>query len=124
MLVVSVADQIGMSSWHALNQAVGVNVLPLAMPPLRDHPDDVAELAEHFLDRVAQREGKAKKTIEPDALALLDRLLLHHGEPFADSSAIPTWLVSELAAAHVKVVLTGDGGDESFAGYRNVVLAR
>lgn len=55
--------------------------------------------------------------VEPDAMALLGRLLRQHGEPFADASAIPTFLVAELARPHVKVVLTGDGGDESFAGY-------
>ena len=55
--------------------------------------------------------------VEPDALALLGRLQAYHGEPFADGSAIPTFLVSEMARRHVKVVLTGDGGDESFAGY-------
>jgi asparagine synthase (glutamine-hydrolysing) len=55
--------------------------------------------------------------VRPDALGLLARLARQHGEPFADSSAIPTFLVSELAQRHVKVVLTGDGGDESFAGY-------
>jgi asparagine synthase (glutamine-hydrolysing) len=58
-----------------------------------------------------------EQLVAPDALSILDSLLSHYGEPFADSSAIPTFLVSELAAGSVKVVLTGDGGDESFAGY-------
>lgn len=58
-----------------------------------------------------------ERLLAPDAMSILDTLMRHHGEPFADSSAIPTYLVSELAAGSVKVVLTGDGGDESFAGY-------
>jgi len=58
-----------------------------------------------------------ERIVRPDALAVLDALVDHHGEPFADSSSIPTFLVSQLASEHVKVVLTGDGGDESFAGY-------
>jgi asparagine synthase (glutamine-hydrolysing) len=65
--------------------------------------------------------------LEPDAVGLVDELVGRYGEPFADASAIPTLLVSRLARGQVKVVLTGDGGDESFAGYdryRALELAR
>jgi asparagine synthase (glutamine-hydrolysing) len=55
--------------------------------------------------------------VRPDAVELLGDLVGRYGEPFADSSAIPTFLVSRMAREHVKVVLTGDGGDETFAGY-------
>ncbi len=55
--------------------------------------------------------------VRPNSIELVEKLVRHFDEPFGDSSAIPTYLVSQFAAQHVKVALTGDGGDELFAGY-------
>jgi asparagine synthase (glutamine-hydrolysing) len=55
--------------------------------------------------------------VEPDALSILPKLVRHYGEPYADSSAIPTFYVAQMTRRHVTVALNGDGGDESFAGY-------
>jgi asparagine synthase (glutamine-hydrolysing) len=59
--------------------------------------------------------------LRPDAVELLPKLVESFDEPFGDSSALPTYLVSELASGHVKVALSGEGGDELFGGYYTYV---
>lgn len=76
---------------------------------------------------VAQRFGTEhhELMLEPDVFDVLDDLIWYLDEPFGDSSAIPTYMVSKIAAEEVTVVLSGDGGDEVFAGYdRYAVEAR
>jgi asparagine synthase (glutamine-hydrolysing) len=62
--------------------------------------------------------------VKPDALSILPTLVEHYGEPYADSSAIPTYYVSRETRRHVTVALNGDGGDESFAGYERYAAMR
>ncbi len=78
-----------------------------------------------WAEQVARQLGTEHHSfrVEPTALRLLPDLVWHHDQPFADSSAIPTYLVSKLTRAHVTVALTGDGGDELFAGYERFYAA-
>jgi asparagine synthase (glutamine-hydrolysing) len=80
----------------------------------------VAEFDEtHYAREVAQHLGTDhhEERVEPDAVSVLPKLVWHYDEPFADSSAIPTYYVAQMTRRHVTVALTGDGGDELFAGY-------
>lgn len=71
--------------------------------------------------RVARQYGTdhTQFQVEADAWGMLPRLVWEFGQPFGDAAAIPTYYVSQCARQHVTVALTGDGGDESFAGYSN-----
>ena len=62
--------------------------------------------------------------VKPNAIEILPKLVWHYNEPFADSSAIPTYYVANLTKDFVKVVLTGDAGDENFAGYPRYLRSR
>src|SRR5437899_335104 len=78
---------------------------------------DFSEL--HHARRVAEHVGADHHefVVRPDAMEILPMLVEHYGEPFADSSAIPSYYVSRETRKYVTVALNGDGGDECFAGY-------
>ena len=78
---------------------------------------DFSELK--YARRVAEHVGAEYNEfiVRPNALEIIPTLVEHYGEPYADSSAIPTYYVSKETRKHVTVALNGDGGDESFAGY-------
>jgi asparagine synthase (glutamine-hydrolysing) len=85
---------------------------------------DFSEL--HHARRVAERVGADHHEfiVRPDAMEVLPLLVEHYGEPYADSSAIPTYYVSRETRRHVTVALNGDGGDECFAGYERYAAMR
>ena len=78
---------------------------------------DFSEL--HHARRIAEHVGADHHEfiVRPDAVEVLPTLVEHYGEPYADSSAVPTYYVARETRKHVTVALNGDGGDESFAGY-------
>jgi asparagine synthase (glutamine-hydrolysing) len=85
---------------------------------------DFSELK--YAKRVAEHVGAEyhEFIVRPNALEILPTLVEHYGEPYADSSAIPTYYVSHETRKHVTVALNGDGGDESFAGYERHAAMR
>jgi asparagine synthase (glutamine-hydrolysing) len=85
---------------------------------------DFSEL--HHARRVAEHVGAEHHEfiVKPDAMEVLPLLVEHYGEPYADSSAIPTYYVSRETRRHVTVALNGDGGDECFAGYERYAAMR
>jgi asparagine synthase (glutamine-hydrolysing) len=76
-----------------------------------------------YARQIAQRFGTVHEEflVRADAIDIVPRIVRHYGEPFADSSAIPSFYLAELTRRHVTVALNGDGGDESFAGYQRYV---
>jgi asparagine synthase (glutamine-hydrolysing) len=82
---------------------------------------DFSEL--HHARRIAEHIGADHHEfiVRPDAVEVLPLLVEHYGEPYADSSAVPTYYVARETRKHVTVALNGDGGDESFAGYERYI---
>lgn len=82
------------------------------------------EYSELGFAKDAARRWNADHCVEivtPNALEILPKLVKHYGEPFGDSSSIPTYYVSQLARSVVPMILSGDGGDEMFGGYHSYV---
>jgi asparagine synthase (glutamine-hydrolysing) len=88
--------------------------------------DDEGHDEREYARQVARHFGTNhhERVVEPHAVDLVEQLLWHHDQPFGDSSAIPTYLLSEFTSEHVTVALSGDGGDELFAGYERFAAAR
>lgn len=86
--------------------------------------EDFSELK--YAKRVAEHIGAEHHEfiVKPNAIEILPMLVEHYGEPYADSSSIPTYYVSRETRKHVTVALNGDGGDESFAGYERYLAMR
>lgn len=111
-----------------LSGGVDSSAVVQAMAGLSDGPvntcsiafDDPAFNESEFAQKVADRyrTNHRVETVRSDDFDLIDTLALLYDEPYADSSAIPTYRVCQLARKHVTVALSGDGGDETFGGYR------
>ncbi|MGD8316175.1 MAG: asparagine synthase (glutamine-hydrolyzing) [Myxococcales bacterium] len=85
---------------------------------------DFSELP--YAKMVSERYGTDhhQLVVEPDMASVIPQLVRHYGEPFADSSALPTWYLCQYTQTGVTVALSGDGGDEAFGGYRRYAHAR
>src|ERR687886_2668229 len=113
----------------ALDAFLAVNSSLLAALAAQELAEPLRTFSIGFEERSFDELGDARKVaqqyatdhrelvLRPDAAMLLPALADAFDEPFADSSALPTYLVSQLAATHVKVALSGEGGDELFGGY-------
>ncbi|HEY0971416.1 MAG TPA: asparagine synthase (glutamine-hydrolyzing), partial [Gemmatimonadales bacterium] len=96
----------------AARRAPGVRTFSISM-------DDAAFDESRYAAEVARILGTEHHVFRavPDLLGTLPEMVSHFGEPYADSSALPTWLLARETRRHVTVALGGDGGDEAFAGY-------
>ncbi len=117
-----------------LSGGVDSSAIVAIMARLSDHPIPTFTIG--FEDRdgfdersyariVATRYGTDhhEEVVAPDAVDLVERLVWHHDQPFGDSSAVPTYLLAEMTGRGVTVALSGDGGDELFAGYERFAAA-
>ena len=107
----------GLDSSAVVALMAGLRSDPVRTFSIGFHEEEFSELP--FAREVARHFGchHTEEIVTPEAARDLDDLVFLYDEPFADASALPTMAVSRLAAQHVKVVLSGDGGDELFGGY-------
>lgn len=107
----------GMDSSSVVAEMAELSSAPVKTFSIGFGEQDFNEL--HFARQVAQRYGTDhhEMVVEPHALEILPTLVRHYGEPYGDSSAVPTYYVSQMTRQHVTVALNGDGGDEILAGY-------
>jgi asparagine synthase (glutamine-hydrolysing) len=109
-------DSAGLTALAAAESGEAVKTFSIGF---EEQSFDELERARLVADRY--RTDHHELVLRPDAAELLPRLVEAFDEPFGDSSAVPTYLVSELAAGEVKVALSGEGGDELFGGYYTYV---
>jgi asparagine synthase (glutamine-hydrolysing) len=117
-----------------LSGGLDSSVIVALMSELTDSPvktfcigfdDDTGFDERKYAALVARRFGTdhTEFVAQPKALDLVERLIWHYDQPFGDSSSVPTFILSELTRQHVTVALSGDGGDEIFAGYERFAAA-
>ena len=108
------------ASMARINQASGGGAVNTCSIAFDDPQFNESAFAQMVADRY--RTNHFVETVKSDDFDLIDTLAHLYDEPYADSSAIPTYRVSQLARKHVTVALSGDGGDETFGGYRRYRL--
>ena len=109
-------DSAGITALAAAEQGEAVKTFSIGF-----EESSFDELSKARLVAERYRTDHHELVLRPDAVDLLPRLVEAFDEPFGDSSAVPTYLVSQLAAGEVKVALSGEGGDELFGGYYTYV---
>ncbi len=114
----------GMDSSSVVAEMAELSSAPVKTFSIGFGERDYDELA--YARQVAERFGTEHHefVVEPRALDILPTLVEHYGEPYADSSAVPSYYVSQMTRRHVTVALNGDGGDELLAGYERHWAAR
>jgi asparagine synthase (glutamine-hydrolysing) len=112
----------GVDSSAVVATMAGISASPVETCSIgfRERAFDESRYAQEVAERY--RTHHRTQVVESDDFDLVDRLAGIYDEPYADSSAIPTWRVCKLARENVTVALSGDGGDESFGGYRRYRL--